>query len=55
MLQDSPNKDSFKDLIRKVHNMHICDMIWSMEAKVGKYEIEIQAKILSKTKKYIRK
>ena len=22
-----------------------CDMVWSMEAKVGKYEIEIQAKI----------
>ena len=33
----------------------LCDKIWSIEAKVGKCEIDIQAKIGSKTKKYIRK
>ena len=33
----------------------ICDMVWSMKAKVGKCEAEIQAKIGSKNKKYIRK
>ena len=33
----------------------ICYMIWSMEAKVCKYEIEIQAKIWSKNKEIYEK